>query len=159
MKFKNIPNDEKPRERLFLYGSENLSNEELLSIILKTGTKKYSVKEVASNLISKIGNIKNLKDIGLNTLMDIEGIGKVKAIELRGIFGTRLLEDRIGNLGPARGVVIAQGEAAVGIGALPEVGVAVILVFLRTVGRGVGIISRKDGSVIDRMVLKDDPAG
>ena len=97
MKFKDIPDNEKPRERLFLYGSDKLSNEELLCIILKTGTKKYSVKEVASNLLSKIGNVKNLKDIGVNTLMDIEGIGKVKAIELRAIIelGMRIykLED------------------------------------------------------------------
>lgn len=97
MKFKNIPNDEKPRERLFLYGSDNLSNEELLSIVLKTGTKKYNVREVASNLLSKVGNIKNFIDIGINTLIDIEGIGKVKAIELKAMIelGKRIykLED------------------------------------------------------------------
>ena len=47
IKFKDIPSPEKPRERLIQYGAENLSNEELLMIILKTGTKKYSVKELA----------------------------------------------------------------------------------------------------------------
>lgn len=83
MKFKDMPKDEKPRERLFLYGSDNLSNEELLCIILKTGTKKYNVKEVANNLLSRMGNIKDLRDIGINTLMDISGIGKIKAIELK----------------------------------------------------------------------------
>ncbi len=97
MKFKDIPESEKPRERLFLYGSENLSNEELLCILLKTGTKKYNVREVASNLLSKIGNIRNFKDIGINTLIDIEGIGKIKAIELKAMIelGKRIykLED------------------------------------------------------------------
>lgn len=97
MKFKDIPSSEKPRERLFLYGSENLSNEELLCIIIKTGTKRYNVREVASNVLSRIDNIKNLKDIGVNALMDIEGIGKVKAIELKAIIelGKRIykLED------------------------------------------------------------------
>ncbi len=97
MRFKDIPNNEKPRERLFLYGSETLSNEELLCIILRTGTKKYSVREIAFNLLSKIKNIKNIRDIGMNTLMEIEGIGKVKAIELKAIieFGRRIykLED------------------------------------------------------------------
>lgn len=97
MKFKDIPNEEKPRERLFLYGCENLSNEDLLCIILKTGTRRYSVRDVASNLLFMIDNIKNLKDIGINTLMDIEGIGKVKAIELKAIIelGRRIykLED------------------------------------------------------------------
>jgi DNA repair protein RadC len=49
MKFKNIPNDDKPRERLLKYGVNNLSNEELLSIILRTGTKKHNVKELNLN--------------------------------------------------------------------------------------------------------------
>ena len=82
MNFKNIPEEEKPRERLLKYGVENLSNEELLAIILKTGTKKYNVKEVANNILCNIKDIRNLKDIRVNNLMNIEGIGKVKAIEL-----------------------------------------------------------------------------
>ena len=45
--FKKIPDSDKPRERLYEYGSENLSNEELISILLKTGTKGVSVKEVS----------------------------------------------------------------------------------------------------------------
>ena len=44
MKFKELPNEDKPRERVILYGINNLSNEELLMIILKSGTKKTSVK-------------------------------------------------------------------------------------------------------------------
>ena len=81
--FKNIPDDDKPRERLYKYGSDNLSDEELLSIILKTGTKGMSVKEVALKLLEELGDIKRLKDIGINTLMGISGIGRVKAIELK----------------------------------------------------------------------------
>lgn len=81
--FKNIPESDKPRERLYQYGSENLSDEELISIILKTGTKGMSVKEVSLKLLESVGNIKKLKDIGINTLMGINGIGKVKAIEIK----------------------------------------------------------------------------
>lgn len=81
--FKKLPNNDKPRERLYNYGSENLSNEELISIILKTGSKNYSVKEVALLLLESIGDINKLKDIGINSLMKIDGIGKVKAIELK----------------------------------------------------------------------------
>ena len=81
--FKNIPESDKPRERLYQYGSENLSDEELISIILKTGTKGMSVKEVSLKLLEKVGDIKKLKDIGINTLMGINGIGKVKAIEIK----------------------------------------------------------------------------
>ena len=83
IKFKNLPDYEKPRERLFLNGSESLSNEELISIILKTGSREYSVKEVALNLLANIGDISKLSSVGINTLMKIPGIGKVKAIELK----------------------------------------------------------------------------
>ena len=41
--FKCLPDCDKPRERLYMYGSDNLSNEELISIILKSGTKNMSV--------------------------------------------------------------------------------------------------------------------
>lgn len=83
IKFKDIPNSDKPRERLYNYGEENLSNEELLSIILKTGSKKYSVKEVSLKLLEMFGDITKLKDIGINSLTNISGIGKVKATELK----------------------------------------------------------------------------
>lgn len=81
--FKNLPDCDKPRERLYMYGSENLSNEELLSIILKTGTKNMSVKEVSLKLLELVGDISKFKDIRINTLMKIDGIGKVKAIEIK----------------------------------------------------------------------------
>ena len=81
--FKNIPDSDKPRERLYMYGSENLSNEELISIILKTGTKKMSIKEVSLKLLETVGDISKFKDVGINTLMKIDGIGKVKAIEIK----------------------------------------------------------------------------
>jgi len=81
--FKNIPDCDKPRERLYMYGSENLSNEELISIILKTGSKKLSVKELSLKLLEVVGDISKLRDIGINTLVKIDGIGKVKAIEIK----------------------------------------------------------------------------
>lgn len=81
--FKSLPDSDKPRERLYMYGSDNLSNEELISIILKTGTKNMSVKEVSLKLLEVIGDISKFKDVGINTLMKIDGIGKVKAIEIK----------------------------------------------------------------------------
>lgn len=90
--FKSLPESEKPRERLYMYGSENLSNEELISIILKTGTKNMSVKEVSLKLLEVVGDISKFKDIGINTLMKIDGIGRVKAIEIKAAleFGRRV---------------------------------------------------------------------
>ena len=82
MKFKELPNEDKPRERVILYGINNLSNEELLMIILKSGTKKTSVKELAAEVLKVTGGINNLKNITYQSLLKVEGIGKVKAIEL-----------------------------------------------------------------------------
>lgn len=82
MKIKDINLSERPRERLLEVGPNNLSNEELISIILKTGTKNLSVKELSLNLLSEIKDINNLKDIRVNNLIKIKGIGIVKAIEL-----------------------------------------------------------------------------
>lgn len=100
--FKNLPDSDKPRERLYMYGSENLSNEELLSIILKTGTKNMSVKEVSLKLLESIGDINRFRDVGINTLMKIDGIGKVKAIEIKASleFGRRVYmnNDRVEKL-------------------------------------------------------------
>ena len=79
---KDIPLNERPRERLINKGVEYLSNEDLLAILLKTGTKDYSVKVLASNILKQIEDINNLKEINLESLIKIKGIGKVKACEI-----------------------------------------------------------------------------
>lgn len=82
MKFKELPMEDKPRERLKLYGVEVLSNEELLMILLKSGTKKYSVKELALEILKASGGLFNMKNMTYQKLKTIDGIGEVKAIEL-----------------------------------------------------------------------------
>ncbi len=81
------------------YGANKLSNEEILMIILKTGTKKYSVKEISINLLKHIKIISNLKNMTINKLIKIPGIGKVKAIELMAIIelSKRINEDKLIN--------------------------------------------------------------
>lgn len=79
---KDLIDDEKPRERLIKFGVENISNEDLISIILKTGTYNISVKELSINILSKFNNISDLKNITINNINDIKGVGKVKAITL-----------------------------------------------------------------------------
>ena len=93
--FKKIPDNDKPRERLYMFGSENLSNDEIISIILKTGSKNMCVKEVSLKLLEYVGDISKLKDIGISSLMKIEGIGKVKAIEIKAALelGKRVYND------------------------------------------------------------------
>lgn len=82
MLIKNIPEFERPRERFLKYGAKNLSNSELISILLNSGTKDKSVKELSNSILNNINDISELKDFTLNRLIKIKGIGKVKAITI-----------------------------------------------------------------------------
>lgn len=81
-KLKEIPKIDRPRERLINFGAESLSNEELLSILLKTGTKDVSVKELASTILNKIGEINKLSEMNYHVLSSIQGVGSAKACTL-----------------------------------------------------------------------------
>lgn len=77
---KDIPKSELPRERCLANGIESLSNEELLSILLRTGTKGQSVNELSREILSKIDNLNDLKDVRLSTLKSIKGLGTAKSV-------------------------------------------------------------------------------
>ena len=79
MKIKNIPINDRPRERLLEKGPSSLSDEELLTIILGSGNKNKSVKEISNSLLSSIKNISELKNKNYQELTKIEGIGNAKA--------------------------------------------------------------------------------
>lgn len=82
VKLKELPVLERPRERLINVGVENLSDEELLAIILKTGSKEMSVKELSSYILSSFGGIENLKKLKYHEVKKIKGIGEAKACML-----------------------------------------------------------------------------
>lgn len=82
MKIKDMPATEMPRERLLKYGVENLSNVDLLSIILRTGVKDINVTELATTILSQVGGINKLANVGIRELSNIKGMGSVKAITL-----------------------------------------------------------------------------
>lgn len=79
VKIKELPLLERPRERLINYGVECLSDEELLSIILKSGVKNMSVKELSAYILSEFNGIENLKNINYYVAKKIKGIGDAKA--------------------------------------------------------------------------------
>jgi DNA repair protein RadC len=79
---KDFPKDERPRERFIKLGPQNLSNQELIAIILRTGTKAESVIQLAQRLIKEFEGLRMLKDATLEELTKIKGIGKAKAIQL-----------------------------------------------------------------------------
>ena len=72
MILKEVPYNERPREKLLLEGSTKLSNIELLAILLRTGTKGKSSKDLAINILKEIKDINNLNKITLEELQKID---------------------------------------------------------------------------------------
>lgn len=82
MILKELPITERPRERAIEKGVSSLSNVELLAIILRTGSKKYSVLETSHMILSKVSKIQDLNYLSLEELKELEGIGMTKAITI-----------------------------------------------------------------------------
>ena len=72
-----------PRERLVKEGVEALSNQELLAILLRTGTRQANVFEIAQKVLNSLTSLTDLKKMTLQELQSLSGIGRVKAIELQ----------------------------------------------------------------------------
>lgn len=85
-KVKDLPIDDRPREKLLLRGAQNLTDAELLAILLRTGTKGKSVIAIAQEIISKEDNLAKLAVKSTSELVKIQGIGKDKAATLLAAF-------------------------------------------------------------------------
>ena len=83
---KELPFDDRPREKLLLRGAQSLSDAELVAILLRTGKKGKSVIEIARELISSEGNLAMLATKTVDSLQQISGIGKDKAAALAAAF-------------------------------------------------------------------------
>lgn len=81
-RIKDLPENERPRERLFRYGPEALSNIELLAILLGCGSKKENIISLSSRIIQNNGGINGVFDSTLEDFTNISGIGKAKAAKL-----------------------------------------------------------------------------
>lgn len=81
---KELPDSEKPYEKFLKYGAGVLSDAELLAIIIRSGTNGLKSIEVAQNFLS-IGNknLTNLYDVSYEEMLQLRGIGQVKAIQLK----------------------------------------------------------------------------
>ncbi len=106
IKIKQLPETERPYEKLELHGEKMLSNAELLAIIIKSGTKENTSVELANKILMMgSNNIENhnsnnvvnknmkeddsllqyLQNVSIEELMKIKGIGKVKAIQIKAV--------------------------------------------------------------------------
>jgi DNA repair protein RadC len=79
----DLPLSERPRERLFKLGSEALSVQEILALILGRGIKGESVMVASQKLLSRFGNLKGVADASVEELIQMKGIGPAKAAQIK----------------------------------------------------------------------------
>ena len=82
---RDLPPEERPREKLLAYGPSGLSNAELLAILLRSGTRKKSVLRIAEEILAHIKEqgLVGMVHISVAELAKIDGVGKVKAATLQ----------------------------------------------------------------------------
>jgi len=97
MKITELPENERPREKLLSKGAKSLTNEELLAIFLRVGIKEKSAIELAHDLINAFGGIRGLYNSDIGSLLKIKGLGKAKIAQLLGVIelNKRYLEESL----------------------------------------------------------------
>jgi len=87
-RIKDWPADERPREKLLNRGAESLSDAELLALILRTGDacSGFTAVDMARDLLSRFGSLRELAMAGTTELCRLRGIGPAKAAELQAVF-------------------------------------------------------------------------
>jgi DNA repair protein RadC len=86
IRIKDLPENERPRERLAELGAQALRDAELIAILLRTGTKGRSAVQIADELVHRFGTLQALARASLEDLRAIKGIGRDKAIALKSAF-------------------------------------------------------------------------
>ena len=83
---KELPASERPYEKFLSLGASGLSDADLLAIIIKTGTKDKSAVDIAQEILSgRHGNLLNLYEMSYDELIQVSGIGQIKAIQLKAV--------------------------------------------------------------------------
>lgn len=92
-RIRELPSDERPRERLWKYGADTLSTAELLAILLRTGTERMSAVDLANHLLSENGNLRGVAAMTVEEMAGVHGIGPAKAAQIKAAieFGRRLV--------------------------------------------------------------------
>jgi DNA repair protein RadC len=97
IKIREMPQDERPREKLLGRGAAALTDSELIAILLRTGLPGANAVEVARQLLERYGSLSGLSRCTVTEIASIRGIGAAKAIQLVAAFGLgqRLANERL----------------------------------------------------------------
>lgn len=80
---RDVPKSERPRERMLKEGPQALSNQDLIALLLGSGTRTESVIQLSARVIQHFNGLKLLKEADVKELMSIHGIGEAKAVQLK----------------------------------------------------------------------------
>ena len=80
---KDLPESERPRERLQAYGSGSLSTSELLAILLRIGTRSESAINLGSRLLAQFGGLAGIARASFADLCEVRGLGLAKAAQIK----------------------------------------------------------------------------
>lgn len=83
---RDLPIEDRPRERLQKVGVDNLSTQELLALIIEKGGRGQTVLTLAQNLLAHFGNLQNIKNASLEELKKVKGIGFATACKIQAAF-------------------------------------------------------------------------
>ncbi len=97
IRLRDLPREERPRERMLQYGAQALSHAELLAILLRTGTRSESAIMIAQRILAQSGGLRGLADSGVEELVEIKGVGPAKAVQLKAAIelGRRMVASRL----------------------------------------------------------------
>ena len=99
LKIREMPQAERPREKLAAHGPSALTNPELIAILLRTGVIGTNAIEVARELLERYGSLTGLSRCSVDELSKIRGVGFAKAVQLVAAFGLgqRLTRETLSN--------------------------------------------------------------
>ena len=100
---RDLPQDERPRERLQRHGANNLSNAELIAILLRVGSTGESVLNLSARVLATYGGLGGVARVSYGELCDMRGISDAKACQL---LAALELGRRLSSLQPDDRVVI-----------------------------------------------------
>lgn len=80
---RELPPEQRPRERMLREGAANLSDIDLLAIMLRTGTAQISAMELAAAIVGRFRDLRTLAQATIEELSEIKGIGPVKAVQVK----------------------------------------------------------------------------
>jgi DNA repair protein RadC len=97
MLIRDLPDEERPREKLARLGPASLDNAELLALFLRTGTRGRSAIELGRDTLRHFGSLNALGSAGLDALRQTPGLGPAKASQLAAAFelGARVARERL----------------------------------------------------------------